>query len=233
MKRPALARRLVHDLSWVLIISGVLLVLDAGVTLAWQEPLTALVASVQRGEIDKRLLEHPPALTSLDRQALADLRTVQQRIAFLARRELREVSSGEAVGRLRIPRIGGDYIVVQGTDQGSLERGPGHYPTTALPGLGETVAIAGHRTTYLAPFRHIDALQPGDRIVLRMPYGRFFYTVQFDRVVSPYAWWVTADVGYDRLILSACTPLYSAAKRIVVFARLAEVLPIGSARPAL
>lgn len=229
MKRRALARRLIHDVSWVLIISGVLLVLDAGVTLAWQEPLTALVASVKRGEIDKRLLERPPALSPLDRQALADLRTVQQRIAFLARREQHEVSTGEAVGRLRIPPIGGDYIVVQGTDQGSLEKGPGHYPTSALPGLGETVAIAGHRTTYLAPFRHLDGLRPGDRIVLSMPYGKFIYTVQFHRVVSPYAWWVTDDVGYDRLILSACTPLYSAAERIVVFARLAAVVPLGSA----
>jgi sortase A len=214
----------------VLIISGVLLVLDAGVTLAWQEPLTALVATVKRGEIDKRLLERPPALSPLDRQALADLRTVQQRIAFLARRELRELAPGEAIGRLRIPRISGDYIFVQGTDQGSLEKGPGHYPTTGLPGLGETVAIAGHRTTYLAPFRHIDALRPGDRIVVRMPYGKFLYTVQFDKVVSPSAWWVTDDVGYDRLILSACTPLYSAAERLVVFARLAAVVPLGSAR---
>lgn len=225
-----LIRRLVHDISWVLILSGLLLVIDAGVTLAWQEPLTALVASVKRGEIDKRLLDRPPSLSPLDRQALAALRTVQERIAFLARRELRELTPGEAVGRLRIPRVGGDYIVVQGTDQDSLEKGPGHYPTSVLPGLGQTVAIAGHRTTYLAPFRHIDSLRPGDRIILRMPYGKFLYTVEFDRVVSPYAWWVTRNVGYDRLILSACTPLYSAAQRIVVFARLAAVVPLGSAR---
>ena len=55
-----------------------------------------------------------------------------------------------------------------------------------------------------------------------MPYGRFVYTVQYHRIVSPYAWWVTRNVGYDRLVLSACNPLYSAAQRIVVFARLSS-----------
>jgi sortase A len=89
--------------------------------------------------------------------------------------------------------------------------------------MGETVAIAGHRTTFLAPFRHIDALRPGDRIVLGMPYGRFVYAVQYHRIVSPTSWWVVRDVGYDRLVLSACNPLFSAAQRIVVFARLEYV----------
>jgi sortase A len=116
-------------------------------------------------------------------------------------------------------------LFVQGTDPGSLEKGPGHYPSTALPGLGQTVAIAGHRTTYLAPFRHIDALRPGDRISLQMPYGRFVYTVEYRRIVIPSAWWVTRNVGYDRLVLSACNPLYSAAQRIVVFARLSYLRP--------
>ena len=125
---------------------------------------------------------------------------------------------------------GAEYTVVEGTDETSLEAGPGHYPSTALPGLGQTVAIAGHRTTYLAPFRHIDALRPGDRIIVTMPYGRFAYSVQFTRIVAPTAWWVTRSVGYDRLVLSACNPLYSAAQRIVVFARLVQTVPLGAAR---
>jgi sortase A len=200
------------------------------VTLAWQEPLTALVGSIERGQIDKRLLEQPATLSPLDREALAALGSGQARIAFLARREQRQLVTGEAMGRIRIPRIGVEFLVVQGTDEASLEKGPGHYPSSALPGLGRTVAIAGHRTTYLAPFRHIDSLRPGDRIVLRMPYGRFVYVVQYHRIVKPTAWWVTRDVGYERLILSACNPLYSAAQRIVVFARLAALVPLGAAR---
>jgi len=227
--RRALLRRLALDLSSVLVISGLLLLADAVVTLVWQEPLTALIAHIRQGHLDRRLLSASSGgLSGIDRQALAALRT-PQRIAFLARRELRQASTGLAVGRIRIPKLGVSFLVMQGTDSSTLERGPGHYPSTSFPGLGQTVAIAGHRTTYLAPFRHIDALRPGDRIVLQMPYGRFIYAVQFTRVVAPDAWWVTRNVGYDRLVLSACHPLYSAAQRIVVFARLGTVVPAASA----
>jgi sortase A len=146
------------------------------------------------------------------------------RIAFLARREQRELRSGDAIGHIQIPRIGVSYDIVQGDDDLSLQKGPGHYPDTALPGLGRTVGIAGHRTTYLAPFRHIDALRPGDPIIVQMPYARFTYVVQFQRIVVPTALWVTRDVGYERLVLSACNPLYSAAQRIIIFARLRSVV---------
>jgi sortase A len=215
-------RRVLRGLSAALIASGLLLLLDAGVTLLWQEPLTAVIGAIERGQINQRYLSYRTApLSVAERRALASIGAVRDRIAYLARREQRELAPGDAVGRLTIPRIGSGYLVVQGTAEGSLVKGPGHYPSTALPGLGRTVAIAGHRTTYLAPFRHIDALRPGDRIDLRMPYGRFAYSVQYRRIVSPTAWWITRDKGYERLVLSACTPLYSAARRIVVFARLA------------
>jgi sortase A len=205
-------------------------VLDALVTLLWQEPVTAVVALVQRAGIDRRALGIP--LSRLDQHALAGLASVDERIAFLARREQRELTTGAAIGLIEIPRIGIGYEVVQGTDAASLERGPGHYPGTALPGLGETVAIAGHRTTYLAPFRDIGELARGDRIVLRMPYATFTYVVQSRRIVAPTADWVLADRGYDRLVLSACNPLFSAAQRIVVFAGLQGVRPAPLARRA-
>jgi sortase A len=110
---------------------------------------------------------------------------------------------------------------VQGTDTGSLRDGPGHYPGTSFPGEGGTIAIAGHRTTYGAPFRTINQLEPGDAIVLDMPYGRFGYVVERKQIVPATALWVTRRVpGAERLVLSACHPLYSASHRIVVFARL-------------
>jgi sortase A len=222
-------RRVLRDVSSVLIISGLLLLADVGVTLLWQEPVTAVIGLIQRAQIDQRFLSyHSAPLPPAARRSLQALAGADQRIAYLARREQREVAGGDAVGRIAIPRIGADFIVVQGTDEGSLQKGPGHYPTTALPGLGETVAIAGHRTTYLAPFRHLDALRPGDRITVRMPYGSFVYTVQYHRIVPPSAWWITANVGYERLVLSACNPLYSAAQRIVVFARLAYFRPLAA-----
>ena len=126
--------------------------------------------------------------------------------------------------------IGAGFVVVQGTDSASLRKGPGHYPSTTFPGLPGTVAIAGHRTTYLAPFRDVDELKHSDRILLTMPYGRFTYAVQRTQIVKPTALWVTRDVGYQRLVLSACHPLYSAAERIIVFARLQHVDARGAAR---
>jgi len=222
-------RRLIRDISSVLIISGSLLLVDAGITLLWQEPVTAVIGLIKRGEINKRFLSLGGVpLSRIDRHALLTLRSSDQRIRYLARRELRQIATGDAVGRIVISKIGATYDVVQGTDSVSLQKGPGHYPATALPGLGQTVAIAGHRTTYLAPFRHIDELKPGDQILLKMPYGQFTYIVQYHRIVLPTALWVTKNVGYDRLVLSACNPLYSAAQRIIVFARLRTIAPAGS-----
>jgi sortase A len=210
-----------------MIICGLLLLADAGVTLLWQEPLTAVIGAIERGEIDQRFLSYRTApLSAVEKRALAAIGALDRQVAYLARREEHDLAAGDALGRIAVPRIGASFLVVQGTDAGSLEKGPGHYPSTALPGLGQTVAIAGHRTTYLAPFRHIDALRRGDQIVLSMPYGRFVYSVQYHRLVTPTAWWITRNVGYERLVLSACNPLYSAAQRIVVFAKLAYFRPL-------
>ena len=132
---------------------------------------------------------------------------------------------GDVVARIGIPKIGIDQFVVEGVNVDDLRKGPGHYPTTQMPGHEGNSAIAGHRTTYGAPFRNIDQLEPGDRIELRMPYGRFTYRVDRTKIVPPTETSVTDRVGHDQLILSACHPLYSAAKRIVVFARLAGAEP--------
>jgi sortase A len=88
------------------------------------------------------------------------------------------------------------------------------------------VGIAGHRTTYLAPFRTVDKLKRGDEIVLDMPYGRFSYAVEKTKLVDPTETSVVDRVpGAERLVLSACHPLYSASQRIIVFARLKTATP--------
>jgi sortase A len=229
--RPRMTRtRLLRDISSVLILSGLLLVLDAGVTVLWQEPVTALIGVIERAGVDTSYLNYKRTpLSQLDQQALAGLTATSKRIAYLARLERRRAPTGAAIGKIQISRIGASFNVIQGTDTTSLEKGPGHYPATAFPGLDQTVAIAGHRTTYLAPFRHVDSLRPNDRIVLTMPYARFTYVVQKTQIVVPTALWVTHNVGYERLVLSACHPLYSASHRIIVFARLFEVEPLGAA----
>lgn len=206
--------------------AGLLLLADAVSTLVWQEPVSALYSRLQQGRLDDRLgkLESTPP-PAAERRLLARMRNPGQRLAYSARALDRRTDAGDPLGRIRMPSIGVSTVLVAGTNGSSLRRGPGHYPGTPLPGATGTVAVAGHRTTYGAPFRRVDRLEQGDRIELRMPYGRFVYRVERTRIVPPTAVWVTNRVGYDRLILSACHPLYSAAKRIVVFARLTEEHP--------
>jgi len=221
-------RRFLRPLSGVLVVVGALLLADALVTLVWQEPVSALYARLQQGRLDDRLatLEGTEP-TALDRRVLSRLGTLDRKLAYAARALDRRTSDGDPLGRIRMRSIGVSSVVVAGTGASSLRLGPGHYPGTPLPGARGTVAIAGHRTTYGAPFRKLDRLGRGDRVELRMPYGTFVYRVERRRIVPPTATWVTRRARYDRLILSACHPLYSAAKRIVVFARLVAARPRG------
>jgi sortase A len=179
------------------------------------------------GQLDALEREAP---TPLEVTALAHLHTTGAKIAFLARALQRSAHDGGPVGRIRIPRIGADFVLINGTSTGDLREGPGIYPQTAFPGAAGTTAIAGHRTTFLAPFRHIDELRRGDTVTVDMPYGRFVYSVIGHEVVKPTDVSVIDRVGYSRLVLSACTPLYSAADRLIVFARLVRIDPLGAAR---
>lgn len=222
-------RRALRLLSTILIAAGLLLVADAVLTVTWQEPSSAVYAHLEQRRLDGQLEKlQADSLPAVDRRALATLRSPKRRLAFAARSLSRRARDGRPVGRIRMPRIGVSTVVVAGTDPKDLRRGPGHYPATPLPGARGTVGIAGHRTTYGAPFRRVDRLRRGDRVKVDMPYGSFTYEVERTRIVPPTATWVTDRVSYDRLILSACHPLYSAAKRIVVFARLVDAEPRGS-----
>jgi sortase A len=221
-----------RGLAIVLVLAGVLVLADAVLTLVWQEPISALYAKLRQDQLGSALHgEETAALTPLQLRALASLGDERSRIAYLAAQLEHHARTGDAVGRIVIPRIGVSFVVVKGTTTSALMSGPGIYSDTPFPGDAHTTAIAGHRTTYLAPFRHIDALHAGSRITLRMPYARFIYTVIGQKVVQPTD--VAAavdDVGYTRLVLSACTPLFSAAKRLLVYARLSQTVPVGAAR---
>jgi sortase A len=134
---------------------------------------------------------------------------------------------GEALGRIEIPKIGLAAVVIEGVSDSDLHNGPGHYPATPLPGQQGNAAIAGHRTTYGAPFASIDELTPGDTIKITTLQGTFTYAVtrQDDGsghiIVPPSATEVLNEVpGKNLLTLTACHPKYSASKRIIVFAEL-------------
>ncbi len=215
-----------RHLSTALIVAGALLVIDAALTLVWQEPASAIYARIHQDQLGDRLdaLGNRPLLLASQQRALRRLPSDRQ-VPFLARALRRRLKAGDPLGRIRIPRIDASYVVVEGTDTESLRKGPGHYPETSLPGLPGTTAIAGHRTTYLAPFRHVDELRRGDPIQLDLPYARFTYRVQYTKIVPADAVRVTRSVGYPRLVLSACHPLYSASHRIIVFARLVRTVP--------
>jgi sortase A len=140
-----------------------------------------------------------------------------------------EPPEGSAIGRMQIPKIGLDTIVVEGVGVDDLRKGPGHYPITPLPGERGNAAIAGHRTTYGHPFGDIDHLAAGDLIRVQTLQGSFRYRVYQKLTVDP------GDVGVLKpdparpatLTLTTCNPKYSAAQRLIVQAEL-----IGAPLPA-
>jgi sortase A len=137
------------------------------------------------------------------------------------------VAEGSPLAQLVIGKIGLDVIVIQGTDESDLRNGPGHYPSTPWPGQAGNAAIAGHRTTYGAPFGELDQLEVGDAMVVTTVQGKFEYRVYEKVIVSPSAFQVLDPdpVRKATLTLTTCHPKYSAAQRLVVKAEL--VIPPG------
>lgn len=229
-------RRGLRILSTALITAGLVVLADVGLTLAWKEPLSAIYGSLQQDEAEDELSEleagFPPL--GLLRRALAEAK-LADRARVLADAFEDEVRRGEGIGRIEIPAIDLDIVMVEGTDTASLQKGPGHYTLegpgslqargdgSAFPGQGRTVGIAGHRTTYLAPFRRIDDIEPGDEVILRMPYATFTYEITRHEIVDPGDVGIVEDVGRERLVLTACHPLYSAAQRYAQFAKLTDI----------
>jgi sortase A len=215
-----------------MIVAGALALADGAVTLLWQEPISALIGKLRQDHLKSGLRQVEAARPSAAEQhALAGIAGERQRLAYLAAQLQHSAVNGSPIGRIVIPAIGVSFAMVDGTDTSDLESGPGFYRATTFPGIDGTTLIAGHRTTYLAPFRHIDSLHVGEQIQLQMPYAHFTYTIVGQRVVSPQnVQAATAQVGYSRVVLSACTPLFSAAKRLLVYGRLTRAVPVGPAR---
>jgi len=138
---------------------------------------------------------------------------------------------GSAVARLQIPAISLDEYVVEGTGEADLKRGPGHYTGSPLPGQHGNAAIAGHRTTYGAPFGRLDDLKAGDTIIATTAAGRSVYTVADKLTVLPSQTSVVEDYGDDRLTLTTCTPKFSASHRLIVVAMLQGPPAAGPAAP--
>ncbi|HLN42030.1 MAG TPA: class E sortase [Acidimicrobiales bacterium] len=139
-------------------------------------------------------------------------------------------NDGNPVGVLHIGKLGLDKVIVQGTSENDLRQGPGHYPGTPLPGEAGNAAIAGHRTTYGAPFYNLDELHSGDLIGITTVQGSFTYSVTGTLVVSPSDTAVVANTTEAELTLTTCNPRFSASQRLVVHARLITA-PAPTLRP--
>ena len=209
--------------------SANLLLIAGGLTLAF--PFwSAAYTHFQQGHLSADYRRASASFSSTARQqtsTLALLHTPAMRARRLAALFARGLKPGDPIGRLIIPHAGINRIVVQGStgssslspasDTSYLRGGPVHYGVTPLPGAGEPFAVAGHRTTYSAPFYSLNVLRRGDRIVLDTPYGRFLYSVARITTVLPTDTGVLYDRGYA-LVLTTCTPPYSASHRLVVWA---------------
>lgn len=138
-------------------------------------------------------------------------------------RDKGQVDLHGGIARLVIPKIDLDYIVVElssSDDQENLKRGPGHVPNTAYPGTTGNFVVAGHRTTYGAPFRDIDQLKPGDKVTVETLDNKYSYKVTAQLKVPPTDTEVLRQDGPVRITLSACDPPYSAKQRLIVIAEL-------------
>jgi sortase A len=125
------------------------------------------------------------------------------------------------LGRIVIPKIGLDAELEQGIRLTTLDRGPGHWPGSAMPGEVGNVVVAGHRTSHGAEFRHLDQLVPGDQVIFTTDTGAHTYQVTGTQIVTPNDLWITNPTDTATATLFACHPLGSTAKRIVVSLALA------------
>lgn len=219
-------RRFLRTLGTVLIVAGLATLAWAFAVWRWEDPFTSLYTTYeQRGlssGLDKRFASYEPAVVepteSLDRTALA----------AEARRYRQQTSTGEGIGRIVVPRLGVRMVLVYGTDENSLKRGPGLDPRTFFPGQNRLVYIAGHRTTYAAPFSKIDSLRAGDAITVELPYGTFTYTVTGSRVVAANDISVLKSKRYEQIALQACHPRFFASHRWITYGKLTKVAPPGN-----
>jgi sortase A len=218
-------RRLVGRLGLAVAALGVVLIAWALVILFFGDPVTALYQDWRQhqmaGQLNKEFKQFKPSIPFSTKKPGGPSAAA---IRAAARRFSQQAHAGEPIGRIEIPRIGISKVVVNGTDWAAdLSRGPGRYPQSSWPGMGKVTAIAGHRTTFGAPFRNINELARGNRIRLLMPYGTFTYRIFAHEVVPSNDWSILRKRSFDTLVLSACHPLYSASHRWIVFARLVSV----------
>jgi sortase A len=237
-------RRTLRALGTVFVLAGICCLVWAALVWQWQDPFTALYTKLQQNRLT---VGYNRLLSEYER---GGDRTLAMGDGALARTALEfgsRVRRGDAIGRLRIESVGLDVLLVNGTDRESLKRGPGRYtgrrvdvdgfigtpPQAYFPGEGQLVYVAGHRTTFGAPFSRIDRIGKGDRVVLEMPYATFEYRVTGHRIVPSSSVEILRSKGHEQLALQACHPRFMATHRYVVYAEPVRVTPRGATATAV
>jgi sortase A len=217
--------RAVRITGSLLLAAGVLTLAWAVVVWRWQDPFTALYTHWQQGklahQLDREDQAFRPATTG------DNLAAERRLVSVDARRFQERAKVGQAIGRIVIGRIGLKMVLVNGTDEETLKKGPGRDLRSYMPGENRLVYIAGHRTTYLAPFSHINDIRDGDYIRLEMPYGTFVYRTYTHRIVPATDMAVLRSPNHEQLELQACHPRFFATHRYIVYAHLVSVSPRG------
>ena len=219
-------RRYIRLLGTLLAVAGVLLLLWSLLVWQWQDPFTALYTKWKQRQLATQYVKR----TESFKPVIAKNTVAAERVSIAREAKRYRLSStrGEVIGRLRVPRMGVNMLLVNGTDHDTLKKGPGRDSRTFMPGENRLVYIAGHRTTYLAPFSHIDRLRRGDRVTIEVPYGTFIYAVTRHRIVKSTDLSVLRSPRYEVVELQACHPRFFASHRYIAYAQLLRVEPRGA-----
>ncbi len=219
-------RRRVHLLGTLLAVAGVLTLVWALLVWQWQDPFTSLYTTWKQHQLATQYDERARSFTTTI--AGHTVTAERESIAREAKRYRLSSKRGQVIGRLRVPRMGVNMLLVNGTDHDTLKKGPGRDGRTFMPGENRLVYIAGHRTTYLAPFSHIDRLRSGDRVTIEVPYGTFIYAVTRHRIVKSTDLSVLRSPRHELVELQACHPRFFASHRYIAYAQLLRVEPRGA-----
>lgn len=205
----------------LLAVAGSLLLLWALAVWRWQDPITLVLNKRAQAELSSAYEVRVERERPLRPRPLVQA-TPQAQLAAAYRKR---TDTGEPIGRLTVPRLDLRIMVVFGTDTETLKKGPGLHPSTGFPGQKFLTYVAGHRTTYGAPFSDIDKLRPGDKITFEVPYGTYRYEVVGHRIVRDDEIEVLKGRGREELALQACWPRFFASHRYIAYAKLVGVDP--------
>ena len=212
-----------HRFGTLLLVVGIGVLAWTATVYLWKDPFTtAYTAYEQRRleeNLDRQFESWKPSPELVVQPGKPNPKPEHDDVSREAKRFRLASEDGDAIARLRVPRLGINIVVIDGTDAGDLRRGPGRHRETFMPGEGELVYVAGHRTTYGAPFSDIDQLEVGDTISIELPYGSVEYHVTSHRIVDDNDLSVLESRDREELVLQACHPRFFASQRYLVYAR--------------